>query len=599
MLAEGLGMKSFNCRFSGGIWAAAIFLFPLFIGGTGLDAEAFSLGRIRVTGDYDKAFRAEIPVRVDGRAGLSVTLGGDEDYKRIGVKRPGFIDNLRVEVAGHPLLEGQKIIYVTSPDPIYRPSFNLVVKARLGGGMILENYFLALDFQKNLTLELPQSEEEREAMKKIAEELKSLKPGAEKRPAPEPPVETAAAEPEDQAAMIEKMRGEEREAVRREKAVAPAPEPAPEAEPESAAPAPEAQIIVEDIVIKAQEPEAVMAALAEPKQAPVEPAAAMEPIEQAEPAGRTEPVMPAVHGVLPVFSAEPARNVYHVLNGDTLYKIAKKLGASGADMDRVVVALWTHNKDSFIKGNLHGIRSGARLDFSRVNKTAEGITVSGARRIIAEQWPVWRGSAAVAKVAREEEAQEAESKPESGTEPQPEEIVAVAEKEPEPAAPEKQAEQAKESEKPGRPFVVHVASFVDREQARRLVALFRKKGYNAFEVLSFVPEKGNWYRVVMERFGSIEEAEEFSRSIKRLGLSRYTRILKLPYAIRIGEPMDADEAAALAGKYSGKGFSVYTLREGPGGGTSILMGAFNSRESAASAIDMVAGLGPEPAVVRP
>lgn len=117
--------------------------------------------------------------------------------------------------------------------------------------------------------------------------------------------------------------------------------------------------------------------------------------------------------------------------------------------------------------------------------------------------------------------------------------------------------------------------------------------------MSFVPEKGNWYRVVMERFGSIEEAEEFSRSIKRLGLSRYTRILKLPYAIRIGEPMGAGEAAALAGEYSGKGFSVYTLKEGRDGETSILMGAFSNRENAARAIDMVAELGPEPAVVRP
>jgi len=651
-------------RRSGGLfYHAALLLFAAALAAPD-GAGAFSLGKIRVTGDLNERFKAEIPVRVDGRPGLAARVGDQRDYDRVGVARPEFLDRLSVEVADHPLHPGQKIIYLASSEPVQQPSFNLVVKASLGGGIILENYFLALDFRKDLSLDLPASPEEKAEMERIAAELDALRPRPKEKPRPGV-TETAPAAP-DTAATLDRFRKEEEEAIRQERlaarpAVAPIPSPREIKEVQKPVPA-----------AKAPEPERKIESV-------------------------TTAVGAASAGAPATDSAR--QGVYHVKAGDSLYRIARSLGADGADRDRIVVALWTNNKRHFIRGNLHGLLAGRTLDLSGLDETARSIDRAEASRMIAEQWPLWKGQAvAAAEPVRGGEVKVGAGRPlgkievpavrlpyrnkilaalsgwkesfESGdmtahmqtysetyrsADTTKKQLPGVKEKrgfgeghldidlektelaerggvievtlavnENSPGAPrkiyfieedgvyrivredyraeEKEKEAPKEmapGEKGQKPFVVHIASFKSKEAARKMVELLQEKGFNAFEVLSFIPGKGNWYRVVVDRFGSVTEADTFSRAIRKNGLSRYTRILRLPFAIRIGPPMDQGAVAGKMDEYSRMGFSTYSLRAGPGGKSAILLGAFDTRRAAMSAMTLLAGIEEPFTVITP
>lgn len=642
-------------------------------------ALAFSMGEIRVMSAYNLPFRAEIPALTDGRRDLDVSLGDDLDYERVGVARPAFLKEFKVTVADHPTMAGQMLITITSAAPVSLPSFNLVVKARLGGGVILENYFLALDLKRNVGLELPApSEDEKQAMTKIAEELSALKPGAPPRK------EEPAAPPVDE---LDRIRREEQEAVASEQAA-----------PASAAPAPpvEEKIVAQDIV---------------PPPPPVvveTPAPAVE-----EKKTETPPPAPKIERAAPVAVAAPVteEGLYLVRGGDTLYRVAGGF-ASGAERDRVVVALWRDNPGAFIKGNLHGLKAGARLDTSRLDETVKTISPEEARRIIAGQWPAWRDKAAPAASAvaaekkpsapaaapagetrvalgkplvdvkapvdklpfknaimaalaewkashdkgdlakylesyaaayrtgnEDRKALETRARKEGvGQQPLPVDMAGavitqrdgyvevvlpappgaktgartlylVQEKGQwriarEEAAPVRAAVKQAEAPAPsqpaaGRPFVVHVASFKTAEPAARLVELLRLKGYNAFEVYSHVAGSGEWRRVVIDRFPTAQEADAFAQEVKVTGLARYARILRLPYAIRLGPPTDETQAKAAERAFAAMGIPAYVAVDEKSGAAITLVGAYETESQARTAMGKLPGVGAQAEVVAP
>ncbi|MBI5749061.1 MAG: hypothetical protein HZA00_08040, partial [Nitrospinae bacterium] len=116
------------------------------------NADAFSIGAIEVKSSLNEGFRAEIPVYVDGQSGLDVSIGNEDDYAKLGIERIKIVDSLSLVL--EPVDKERVIIKLSSSKPINQPSFNLIIKAVQNGGTILENYFLAIDFQKSLSLNL-------------------------------------------------------------------------------------------------------------------------------------------------------------------------------------------------------------------------------------------------------------------------------------------------------------------------------------------------------------------------------------------------------------------------------------------------------------
>lgn len=626
---------------------AALFFLPPIIGFT-IKAEAFSLGRIRVTGAFSTQFKAEIPVNTDGREGLEIVLGSAKDYEKMGLRRPTMIDDLSIEVADHPASRDQKIIYITSSKPINQPSFNLLVKARLGGGTILENYFLAVDFQKNVSLELPEEdEEEKKAMRRVAKEMAAIESAEKKEEALErirKEEEEALRSEEDIKSIMRSEAEAEREAdIAREKAPEPVIEPAPEEKQE------------EPVKIAQAPPSALEEAKAAPSPVKLKKEAGVK--EKQAPATKQAPAAaakkkeprqaPTTEGVVLPVSPDPSENVYKVEKGDTLYAIAKKLGAVKKDYNRVVVALWKDNPELFIRGNIHGLRHGVRLDYSQVNDTVESVTPEQAKEIITGQWPDWVSGKKTTVTATAEVATPSPGSQRLGSEKPIVEVkipavrlpyrdavlAALAEwgrsqtaggrdvefdlenakmketggevevsltrktksaggvtatpqtvrlvKEGDEYKVVEEQEQAGAEEGGGALYVAHVASYKNKESAQRLVELLRRKGFNAYEAGSYGAIDGGWYRVLVDRFRTLHEATNFALNIRRTGISRYTRILKLPYGVRIGQPMEERAASVLVEELSGMGVSAYIFQTSAfGQGSSVMVGAFERREEA-------------------
>lgn len=379
----------------------ALTIVSLFMSGR---AWAFSLGKIRVTGALTHQFKAEIPVEAGGQEGLVVMLGSEADYRKLGLKRPDFLDSLQTQVANHPASAGDKIIYITSQDPIYQPSFNLVVKAYMNGGHIVENYFLALDFQKNLNMEIASSkEEEKSDLSAAARDIREMK-GKE---APQP-------KPADGAALTAAKQDEMEETRREEDIRAALRGDLPVAEPLAYSREEKEKRLLEEIKAseeeaskprKDREPEPLRETRREPLAfQPIPPAApALEtPAREPEPArGMAKPAEP-VEIVIKGEESKPAVaelktaptgagfRMYKVEKGDSLYAVSRKMAVEGLDMDRLVVAVWKENQGKFIKGNLHGIRSGTRLDYQKTAETALTMSRDEARKIIRDQWEEWK-----------------------------------------------------------------------------------------------------------------------------------------------------------------------------------------------------------------
>ncbi len=598
-------MLKLGMRFAAGVRLATAALILAAVISPAL-AGAFALGPIRVTGDLNKRFKAEIPALTDNEDGLKAWIGNELDYRKVGIERPPFLANLSIEISDHPTLPGQKIIYITSSKPIYQPSFNLLVKASIGRGAILRNYFLAVDFQKNLNLSLPSDMQgEKDEMARIAKELRAKKPAKRQKIA-----ETGSTKREKELAMLDQIRKEERQAIRHDEALREMMRKGKSSEPvkTAKAPKPKKRAITKKIQKPAPAPKRATPERVK-KEAPKAPRVKPPIVKRSK-----RPVVKrGVELLLPV-SAIAADNVYEAVSGDSVYKIAKKLGASWKNYDRVVVAIWQENKASFLKGNIHGLKAGADLDYSRVNETARSITDAEAADIINRQWPAWvKYRARYANIGRQTASirpDVAEKGSKRGVELQNETLAMLADRTPKGLKARAQAGDAKEgatneeNESDGRPYVTHVASFKKQKAAQKFANLLSSKGYNAFVSLSFVPGKGYWHRVIVDRFKSKMAAGKLAKEVRRLGISKYSHVLKLPFAVKVGGPLAMGEIAKRKKELASRGISLYTLAAPgqSGGGEPVIntyVGAFRTEKGAMEAVKRLGETGLKYEVVKP
>jgi hypothetical protein len=120
---------------------------------------ALGLGQIRVKAMPHRMFKAEIPLLIGpGEEDVSASAGTRMDYDMLQLQRRDFVDSLKVTVKNDPLHPGGKMLEISATKPVKQSAFNLLIRATAGGGTILENFFLVLDFRKSLSLELPEEQ---------------------------------------------------------------------------------------------------------------------------------------------------------------------------------------------------------------------------------------------------------------------------------------------------------------------------------------------------------------------------------------------------------------------------------------------------------
>jgi cell division septation protein DedD len=355
------------------------------IAGSASVCFAFSFEGIEIQSKFGERFSAELKVLLDEEGEFQVQIGNEADYRRLELKRPRVIDDLKI-VASEETDALKKTIRVISKGPLFFPSFNLIMRGTFKGGTLLENYLVAVDFQQNLALNVqgqkkqtPETFPEKEEVDLLKGGNASVKSTASKETLNEP---MAKAEPKEVA-------GEETPSG---------------TSPRVSAPSWMAKAPTELKGARGQDsffPGATWVGKRgfPDKMPPFDPSELQ--VDGNEEMGRVlenEPAEPPVSSDIAVTSesqndgntGSQGSGYGPLAQGENLLTIAKKLNVAGADITSVAVALWMENPENFMYGNMNGIREGGRLNLENLKQRLEEIESKMAKEVLRSQWQEWK-----------------------------------------------------------------------------------------------------------------------------------------------------------------------------------------------------------------
>lgn len=340
------------------------------------EAFAFSIGELQVKSKFGEKFKASFDIGLDFDGPLEVALGDVSDYERLGLARQDIIEALILESA-QPDSGLKKTIQIRSNNPLFFPSFNLVVRATHNGGTLLENFLVTVDFQQSLSLN-------------VREKKKKTSP-------PKPPKQEPQSEP---ALSQEKVPqpAEIQQPVKNE------PEVKQEAIPESQTPA---EPKISDNKVASEEPEvlSVDSVVPVPAKSEVLHRRRLSGVIWAKPRPNPNPRVEKTGGVEGLSASGDA---YVLQKGEGLFAVARKVKVGNYHPAQIAAAIWMHNIDKFIFGNIHGIREGVQLDLKNLEEHIASIDLHTARGILKGQAVEWELARNATPVKTEEASTVAE-----------------------------------------------------------------------------------------------------------------------------------------------------------------------------------------------
>jgi len=130
------------------------------------------------------------------------------------------------------------------------------------------------------------------------------------------------------------------------------------------------------------------------------------------------------------------------------------------------------------------------------------------------------------------------------------------------------------------PYTIQICSLQHRERSNHIVMELRKKGDPAFTSSAHIRGKGDWYRVFLGFYGTLEEAHKAALALKKRKF-RYADVVKKPYAIQVGLS-DADrELKKLEADLRLKGYITYRIPDARySAKIRLLIGAFGTEKEA-------------------
>ncbi len=363
------------------------------------DSFAFSFEKIDIQSKFGERFLAELDVLLEEDGEFQVQIGDSEDYQRLELERPKIIDDLEI-VASTETAGKRRTLQVVSGSPLFYPSFYLVIRGAYKGGTLLENYLVTVDFQQNLALNVknPKNKKQKESISPNKEKVDLLQGGEAAENL------TVDAETPKQA-KAEAVKGEDENAIplldndQNEPSGIPSRVNAP-----SWMAKPPAELqgvrgkdsffpgatwvsprIFPDKMPPMDSPQSAVDAEQATNQ--VSTKESMEP-QQKTPSNQMEATPVPKQDLRVPVSSESGYGP--LAQGENLFSVVKKLNYAASDANRVAVALWMDNPDSFLYGNMNGIKSGSRLNLESLEKRLEEIDSQRAREVLDSQWREWQ-----------------------------------------------------------------------------------------------------------------------------------------------------------------------------------------------------------------
>ena len=362
---------------------------------------AFSIGKIQVQSKFGEKFNASFEINLDFDGPVEVGLGNVSDYNKLGLDRQDIVDALVIDLV--PTDGGlRKTVQIRSNNPLFFPSFNLVVWAIHNGGTLLENFLVTVDFQQSLALNV-------RGNKKNSPKLPNNEPRREPLGGQEKTLQPAETQPFA------------KEVSPKELAVATGPE-SPSRTPESKAPNEDAKVAPEESEVSS--PEVIVPV---PAKAQVMHRRRLSGVIWAHPRSfpdltTVSPIQADVIGTETAPSTTPntatstlvektgpetvqslplSNKEYVLKKGEGLFSISRKLKIGNYHPAQIAIAIWMHNIDKFIFGNINGIQEGVQLDIENLEEQVSAIDLATARSILKNQTVEWNLTRSATRVKPE------------------------------------------------------------------------------------------------------------------------------------------------------------------------------------------------------
>jgi len=130
------------------------------------------------------------------------------------------------------------------------------------------------------------------------------------------------------------------------------------------------------------------------------------------------------------------------------------------------------------------------------------------------------------------------------------------------------------------PYTIQVSAYRDSKKAIKAATGLKSRGYPAFTCPVIIPGKGQWHRVFIGFFPSLNEARKAAARLKKRRF-RYVCIAKKPLAVQVGTADTVQEARDYESRLRGKGYMAYSLLDRQKRNkTRILIGAYDSETEA-------------------
>lgn len=108
------------------------------------------------------------------------------------------------------------------------------------------------------------------------------------------------------------------------------------------------------------------------------------------------------------------------------------------------------------------------------------------------------------------------------------------------------------------PYVIQISSHSNREESILAAMKSIKKGYSGFVSGAYIPGKGNWYRVYVGVYQTLEAAQQAAFEMKKQDYL-HAFVVKMPFAVQIGVFSNDKELEALEANLRSKGYFAYRL----------------------------------------